>query len=209
MKPQEQFVRMLSPFLALALCLAVVHPAAGQATSTVRVRGEIVAVTADSLTVRGRDGNPVVLLLKPDTPVLTVKNVPFSSIKQGVFIGTATRSAPDGSLVALEVVVFPEAARGTGEGHYGWDLLPGSSMTNANVDSVVEGVQGSALTLSYKGGSQKVTVPSGVPVVTVIPASRGDLLVGKKVFAVVSAGENDAPTAARVIVEKDGVAPPM
>jgi hypothetical protein len=107
------------------------------------------------------------------------------------------------------VLVFPEAARGTGEGHYAWDLSPNSTMTNANVDQVVTGTSGRDLKLSYKGGSNSVTVPDGVPVVTFAPAARTDLISGKKVFIVANPVKGTEFAASRVVVEKDGVAPPM
>lgn len=174
-----------------------------------RIRGEIVAVDATTLTVQRRgSGDMVKIALAPGVVVGAVKNVKLADIGKGSFIGTATEPGPDGKLTALEVLVFPEEARGTGEGHYAWDLMPGSMMTNANVDMVASGVKGRVLTLSYKGGSQEVTVPEATPVVTFAPAMRADLIVGKKVF-LVATGSSASYTATRVMVEKDGVAPPM
>ena len=115
-----------------------------------------------------------------------MKNIKLADIKPGSFVGTAATTGTDGKLTATEVLVFPEAARGTGEGHYAWDLGPNSSMTNANVDSVVQGTSGRDLKLSYKGGNNSVTVPENVPVVTFAPAARTDLTAGKKVFVVAS-----------------------
>jgi hypothetical protein len=147
--------------------------------------------------------------MKQDTPVTAVKNIKLSDIKTGSFIGTAATTGTDGKMTATEVLVFPEAARGTGEGHYAWDLSPNSTMTNANVDQVVTGTSGRDLKLSYKGGSNTVTVPDGVPVVTFAPAARTDLVAGKKVFIVASPVSGTEFAASRVVVEKDGVAPPM
>jgi hypothetical protein len=194
--------------VALALASTIAATAFAQNAQPTRIRGEVVSVSPTLLTVHSRSGDTLSIALKPDLAVSAVQNVELAAIKQGAFIGTATRSSPGGKLVALEVLVFPEAARGTGEGHYGWDLLPGSMMTNANVDTVLQGVDGRELTLSYKGGSKQVTVPAGVPIVTLIPATVADLQAGKKVF-VVAQGEPGALSALRVVVEKDGVAPPM
>jgi hypothetical protein len=183
--------------------------AVAQDAPPTRIRGDIVAVDASTLTVKRRgSGDMVKIALKPDVTVGAVKNVRLSDITKGSFIGTATEPGPDGKLTALEVVVFPEAARGTGEGHYAWDLMPGSMMTNANVDMVASGVKDRVLTLSYKGGGQQVTVPDTTPVVTFTPAMRSDLIVGKKVF-IVASGSSASYLATRVVVEKDGVAPPM
>jgi hypothetical protein len=161
------------------------------------------------LTVKRRgSGDIVKIALASDVNVGAVKNVKLADIKKDAFIGTATETGADGTLTALEVLVFPEAARGSGEGHYAWDLLPGSMMTNANVDMVASGVKGRVLTLSYKGGSKEVLVPEATPVVTFAPAMRADLIVGKKVF-VIATGSSASYMASRVVVEKDGVAPPM
>jgi hypothetical protein len=183
-------------------------PGFAQTPAAVRVRGEIVAVDASTLTVQQRNGGIVKIALKPDQAVGALKNIAVADIKVGSYIGTATKTNPDGQLIALEVVVLPESARGSGEGHYEWDLAPGSMMTNGNVDNVVEGVNGRTLKLSYKGGTKDVTVPQGIPLVTPIPATRADLVVGKKVFASAQ-GDPSSLSANRITVEKDGVAPPM
>lgn len=182
---------------------------AQDAPAPTRIRGDIIGVDATTLTVKRRgSGDTVKLALPPEVPVGAVRNVKLTDISKGSFIGTATETGADGKLTALEVLVFPEAARGTGEGHYAWDLMPGSMMTNANVDTVADGVKGRVLTLSYKGGSKEVTVPDTTPVVTFAPAMRADLLIGRKVF-VLASGSSSSYTATRVVVEKDGVAPPM
>ena len=135
-----------------------------------------------------------------------VKKLALSDVKPGSYVGIATKNS-GGKLVALEVLVFPEAGRGTSEGHFEWDLAPGSMMTNANVDTVVEAVDGRNLKLSYKGGTKEITVPANAPVVTPTSASRGPGS-GKKVF-VIATGDASNMSAVRVYVEKDGVAPPM
>lgn len=195
--------------LAGAALLASATAFAQDAPAPTRIRGDIVAVDKTTLTVKRRgSGDIVKIALASDVNVGAVKNVKLADIKKDAFIGTATETGADGTLTALEVLVFPEAARGSGEGHYAWDLLPGSMMTNANVDMVASGVKGRVLTLSYKGGSKEVLVPEATPVVTFAPAMRADLIVGKKVF-VIATGSSASYMASRVVVEKDGVAPPM
>jgi hypothetical protein len=179
------------------------------AAKPARIRGDIVSISGDTLTVHRRSGDTVTVDLKADTPVSAVRNIKLADIKKGSFIGTAATTGTDGKLTATEVVVFPEAMRGAGEGHYDWDLSPNSTMTNANVDQVVTGTDGRDLKLSYKGGNNAVTVPENVPVVTFIPATRADLTAGKKVFIVATPVKGTDYAAARVVVEKDGVAPPM
>lgn len=176
---------------------------------TTRIRGSIVALDGDTLTVHRRSGDTVTIAIA-GTRVSAVRSIALEDIKPGSYIGTAARRTQDGQLIAQELVVFPEAERGTGDGHYAWDLGPNSTMTNANVDAVVESTQGRDLHLSFKGGSNVVTVPTTVPVVRFIPASRADLVPGKQVF-VIAKGGNSAThfTGARIVVEKDGVKPPM
>jgi hypothetical protein len=174
-----------------------------------RIRGEIVSLDGDTLKVHRRSGETVSIEVKPAVAVSAVRAIKLSEIKPGSFVGTAAMTGADGKLTATEVSVFPEAARGTGEGHYTWDFGPNSTMTNANVDAVVEGTSGRDLKLSYKGGSKTVTVPANVPVVTFAPATRSDLTPGKKVFVVATPAQPGAFVAQRVVVEKDGVVPPM
>jgi hypothetical protein len=181
---------------------------AADASKPARIRGDIVSLTGDTLTVHRKSGDTVKVALKADTPVAALKNIKLQDIKPGSFVGTAATTGTDGKLTATEVLVFPEAARGTGEGHYAWDLGPKSSMTNANVDQVVQGTSGRDLKLSYKGGNNSVTVPENVPVVTFAPATRDDLKAGKQVFVVATPNGSDF-AAQRVVVEKDGVKPPM
>jgi hypothetical protein len=174
-----------------------------------RIRGDIVSLDGDVMKVHRRSGDTVSIELKPTVAVSAVKAMQLSDIKPGSFVGTAATTGTDGKLTATEVVVFPESARGSGEGHYAWDLGPNSTMTNANVDTVVQGTSGRNLKLSYKGGSNEVTVPPGVPIVTFTPGARADLTPGKKVFVVATPAPQGTFVAQRVVVEKDGVAPPM
>jgi hypothetical protein len=174
-----------------------------------RIRGEIVSLSGNTLKVHRRSGDTVSIEVKDSVGVNAVKAIQLADIKPGSYVGTAAMPGPDGKLVAKEVLVFPEAARGTGEGHYAWDLGAKSTMTNANVDTVVQGTSGRDLKLSYKGGSNTINVPTDVPVVTLVPATRADLTAGKKVFVVAMPEKSGVYDGNVVVVEKDGVAPPM
>src|ERR1700735_1312051 len=166
-------------FAALALTGTALAQVPAKVT---RIRGEIVSRSGSTLTVHRNSGDNAVIALAPDVSLAAVKKIKLSDIKPGSFVGTTAMTGGDGKRTATEVHVFPESARGTGEGHYAWDLGPNSTMTNANVDSVVEGTSGRDLKLSYKGGNNVVTVPQNVPIVTFAPASRTDLTPGKKGF---------------------------
>jgi len=184
-------------------------PAAAPTPPPTRIRGTIASLDGQTLTVKSREGQPVTIKLADPLTVMTVKNVPLSSVAAGSYIGTATRTGAGGTLQAIEVLVFPENMRGAGEGHYGWDLEPGSMMTNGTVNGVVEASSGRELKIGFKGESNSVTVPANAPVVTFAPAEKADLKPGAPIF--VAAGKNAEGqfTAARVVVGKDGVAPPM
>ena len=113
-----------------------------------RVRGEIVSLDGDTLEVKTRIGQDVKLKLKPDARVASVDKADLDSIAQGAFVGTTALPQPDGTLRAVEVHVFPESMRGTGEGHRPWDLQPKSTMTNATVSKVQKQPGGSKSTMT-------------------------------------------------------------
>jgi hypothetical protein len=201
---------MITRFM-LPLVLALLWPLGPTLAQTppTRVRGTIAAVDGATLSVTSRDGQALRITLVEPLTVATLKRVTLASVVPGTFIGTAAQPGPDGELQAIEVLVFPEAMRGTGEGHYAWDLAPGTTMTNANIEAVVDGNAGRDLTLAYKGGSVKVRVPPDVPVVTPSPATRDDLKPGATVFFAATRAADGSLSTSRVTVSKDGVAPPM
>jgi Domain of unknown function (DUF5666) len=179
------------------------------ATPPTRVRGTIAALDGNTLTVTSRTGEKLEIMLNDPVTVATVKKVELSSIKDTDFIGTATRTGADGKLTAIEVLVFPEAMRGAGEGFYPWDLEPGSMMTNGTVKGAVTAASGRELTVAYKDKSNTVFVPPTAAVVTFAPASKEDLKPGAPVFLAATKNADGKWTAGRVTVGKDGVAPPM
>jgi hypothetical protein len=172
-----------------------------------RIRGDIVSFTGETLVVHRKSGDTVSVEVKPDVGVSAFKPARLSDAKVGTYVGTPAITGSDGKLTATALIVFPEAARGTAEGHFAYDFGPQSTMTNANVTSVVTATSGRELSLSYKGGTSKVTVPANVPVVTPVPASKADLLAGKQVFIVVTPGASGVYDAHVLFVEKDGLVP--
>lgn len=176
-----------------------------------RVRGTVASVDGNVLTVKPKDGATIAIRLADGWGASGVVAAKLSDIKAGDFVGVASipdKSDADG-LDALELVIFPEAMRGTGEGHYAWDLQPNSMMTNATVSAKVDGVKGETLTLSYKGGERKITVPPGTPIVTFAPATTADVKPGVAVFVPAQKKDDGSLAANRVLVGKDGIVPPM
>lgn len=199
-----------SPLLALAVVIFTLASLAAEAqTTTVRVRGSVTGFDGHVLAVKTREGKDVGIKLAETFAVVGVAATSMAEIKPGSFIGTAAMPGKDGRLVALEVLVLPESARGSNEGHYPWDLQPESSMTNAVVAASVDGNDGRELTLIYKGGQQRVLVPQGIPIVTFVPADKSLLAPGAQVFVATQLGADGSMSAARVLVGKDGIKPPM
>lgn len=183
------------------------------AQTPMRLRGTISAIDEKTVTVATREGDTVKVGLADKWAVMLVSSIAASDIKQGSFVGVASMGADD-DRTALEVLVFPEAARGTGEGHYPWDLQPKSMMTNATVATVAENSGGQALKLDYKNkdgttGTQLIKVKPGTPVVTFAPGTSADAKVGAKVFVPATKAADGSLSAARLLVGKEGVAPPM
>jgi len=200
----------MAPFrLIILLALGCVIADTAAAQTPVRVRGVIEALDGTQLTVKLRDGDPVKIKLADNYAVAVVVPTDLASIKPGSFIGTAAMKQADGSLVALEVLVFPEAMRGTGEGHYPWDLQPESTMTNATVATLADSPKGRQMTLTFKGESNQVIVPPGVPIVTFEPGDKALLKPGAKVFVGTTKAADGSLSAGRVNVGKDGLTPPM
>jgi len=184
-------------------------PADAQTAPPTRIRGKIASVDAHKLVVDSRDGQKVEVMLADPLTVAALKPVDLASVGSGSYVGIATRTLPGGVLQAIEVLVFPEAMRGAGEGHYPWDLEQGSMMTNGTVTGTVEANTGRQLSLKFKDGSNTIVVPPNVPVVTFAPADRSDLKPGARVFLSATRNEQGQLRTARVTVEKGGVAPPM
>ena len=155
-----------------------------QESPPVRVRGTIERVEGPSYVIKARDGAELKLTVADKPSIAALVKATLSDIKPGSFVGVTSMPQPDGSLSALEVHIFPEAMRGTGEGHYPWDLRPQSMMTNANVDQVGATVDGRTLTLKYKEGEKKIFVPANTPIVIYDVGDRADLKPGAPVFIV-------------------------
>ncbi len=204
MKPDRLFAACLTALVACALA----GTAMAQSPPT-RLRGSIAAIDGKTATIATREGSSVKVNLADNWGVMLVSPMTMADIKENSFVGIASKKGPDGSLDALEVLVFPEAARGSNEGHYPWDLQPESMMTNATVATVASAGDGQMLTLKYKDGTQTIKVKPGTPIVTFAPGDRADAKVGAKVVLGATKGADGSLTVARMLVGKDGLAPPM
>jgi hypothetical protein len=193
--------------LAGAALLAAISVSAAFAQQTVRVRGAIEKVDGNTLSVKPDDGAVVALTLTNDATVVSVVKATLADVKEGSFVGSAAMPQPDGSQKALEVHIFPETMRGTGEGHRPFSV-PNSTMTNGTVGDMVTATDGQSLTVKYKGGEKKIVVPPGVPIVRYEISDRSALKPGARVTATSAVKKPDGTLeAARINVGRDGVVP--
>jgi hypothetical protein len=194
----------LSCFALIGLAL----PASAQ--ETVRIRGTIERVEGPVYVVKNRDGAEMKLTVSDPGLFVAIVKSTMADIKPGMFVGSTGVTQPDGSQKAIEVHIFPESMRGTGEGHYDWDLKPGTKMTNANVEQTVAGSDGPVLTVKYKEGEKKLMVTPDTAVVSYVVGSKDDLVPGTKVFVGAAKKQPDGTVQTpRITYGKDGLTPPM
>jgi hypothetical protein len=175
-----------------------------------RVRGTIVQVEGSTLTVKATNGALLNVHLNNNAKVVAIIAASLSDIKPGSFVGTTAVPQPGGTLRAIEVHVFPESMRGTGEGHRPWDLGPTSTMTNGTVALAVQKVEGHTLTIKYKDGEKTVVVTPDTAIVSYLLADRNELKANAKVFIGAATQNADGSLETdRINVGRDGLTPPM
>jgi len=206
-QPRNSLIR---PLFAVAMVAAsTLYAIAQQAPSPTRVRGTIEGVEGDVLAVKSRSGEDYKLRMASDMRLVGIAKISLSDIKVGSFIGTTTVPGPDGGNNAVEVHVFPEEMRGTGEGSRPFDLRPNATMTNATVADSVVSNDGHTLLVKYKDGEKKVVVSAETPVVTYVPAEKSELKAGAKVIASFKKLPDGSYEANRISVGLNGLTPPM
>jgi Domain of unknown function (DUF5666) len=202
--------KLISLLQLVGLTMVLVAPAAwAQEPPPVRIRGTIESIEGSTYVVKNRDGAELKVTISENPQIAGIVKASLSDVKQGSFVGVTAMPQADGGQRALEVHIFPESMRGTGEGHYPWDLRPQSTMTNANVDERVTAVDGQTLTLKYKDGEKKIFVPTNTPIVAYVPGDKNDLKVSAKVF-IIAVKQPDGTLQGRGWrVGRDGITPPM
>jgi hypothetical protein len=199
---RRELLKRLAALAAAAPALAL-----AQQPASVRLRGTIEALTDSKLTLRERGGQRVELAIAPNLVVTEVYPVTLADVRAGSFIGVGAMPQADGTQRAIAVTLFPEAMRGTGEGHRPFDFLPQSTMTNATVADVAASPDGRRLQLRYADGEKTIVVPPEVPIVSLRPGDRGLLAVGGAV-SLTAQELNGQPTATRISAGRNGFAPP-
>jgi hypothetical protein len=194
--------------LAAAASLALVCIAApASAQETVRIRGTIERIEGPVYVVKSRDGTELKLTVTDKPLYVAIVPATMADIKPGMFVGSAGMIEPDGTQKAIEVHIFPESMRGTGEGHYDWDLLPKSKMTNGNVEQAVTGVDGPVLSVKYKDGEKKLLVTPQTVVVTYVFGDKAEIQPGTKIFVVAKKQADGTFEAPRITYGRNGAGP--
>jgi hypothetical protein len=194
-------------FAALSFALVcIVLPASAQ--ESIRVRGTIERIEGPVYVVKNRDGAEVKLTVTDNPQFVAIAPSKIADIKPGMFVGSAGTMQPDGIQKAIEVHIFPESMRGIGEGHYDWDLKPGTKMTNGNVEQSVAAVDGPILSVKYKDGEKKLLVTPETVVVTYVMGSKDELKPGTKIFVAAAKKQPDGTMQTpRITYGRDGAGP--
>lgn len=191
----------------LALCLAALAGTAAAQQAPARIAGTFSEVTATGAMLQPAAGKPVKVLFAEPLTVARLERATMADLKPGLFVGVGARPQKDGSQLAVQIVIFPESMRGTGEGHRAWGVMPEATMTNGAIAETVQSVSGPNFTLMYKDGQQKVTTPADASILALRLASRADLVSGARGQVVATRAGDGTLTAARVTLWAEGVDP--
>jgi len=194
--------------LAAAFALAAA-PALAQNVISSRATIQTISAHGSTLNVRTRSGEDQTVQLSSKTRFVLVVPASLADVKPGSFVGVAAVPGEGSELKAMEVHIFPEAMRGTGEGFRPFDLAPKSSMTNGAISARVDATTGPKLTVTYKGGEQTIVVDPKTPIVAMEPGAKADLKPGAAIIARGPKQADGSINAAFVVVGKDGLVPPM
>ena len=195
--------------LTAALSFAVVCAALpASAQETVRVRGTIERIEGPVYVVKTRDGSEAKLTVTDNPLYVVIVPATMADIKPGMYVGSAGMMEADGTQKAIEVHVFPESMRGTDDGHYDWDLMPKSKMTNGNVEQAVTGVDGPVLSVKYKDGEKKLVVTPQTVVVTYQMGKKEEIQPGTRIFVAAAKKQPDGTLQTpRITYGRNGAGP--
>jgi hypothetical protein len=206
-KGEDRMSRLAFGIATLAF-VAFTAPAFAQ-DQPVRVRGTIERAEGDHYIVKARNAGEVKVKLADNAMVVAIVKASLADVKQGSYVGVSGMPQPDGSQKCLEIHIFPEAMRGTGDGHRPWDLQPSSTMTNGAVEQTSASADGQVLLLKYKDGEKKIVVPADCPIVSYSPADKSELKPGAAIFIAAAQKQADGTLVTPRINVGRGTAPPM
>jgi hypothetical protein len=194
--------------LAAASLALICAMSSALAQETVRIRGTVERIEGPVYVVKNRDGAELKLTVTDNPLFVAIAPSTMADIKPGMFVGSAGTMQPDGTQKAIEVHVFPESMRGTGAGHYDWDLKPNTKMTNGNVEQSVAAVDGPVLSVKYKDGEKKLVVTPETVVVTYVTGSKDEIKPGTKIFVAAAKKQPDGTLQTpRITYGRNGAGP--
>jgi len=192
---------------AVFVAALAVSSAWGQQGQTVRLRGTIERVDGSAILVKADEVGDVTVQLPDKVAVLGIVKATLADVKPGAYIGVGAMPQPDGTQKAIQVTIFTESQRGTGEGHRPWDR-PGATMTNATVDTTVTSVDGQVVMVKYKDGEQKILIPPDAIIRAYVVSSRDELKPGAHIAIIRALKKPDGTYEAdRVNIGRDGIVP--
>jgi hypothetical protein len=203
---------MRSTYIAAVFIAFLAVPALAQTPADgtrVRVVGTVDKLDGNNLTVNMKDGPAVTVVLADNAAVFGVEKRTLADIKPGDYLATGGVKGTDGKIHAVDIRIFHETLRGTGEGQRPWDVKPDGVMTNATVGTVTQSPEGAVIHVKYKEGESEYTVGSEVPIVAYVTGDPSLLKPGAAVFIVAQKKPDGTLTTGRVTAGKNGVKPPM
>jgi hypothetical protein len=182
---------------AIALSLAATAAFAQQPG---RIRGQIEKVDGAMLVLKTRDGAMLNVKLDEKARVSALVKATLADIKKDSFIGIAGVPQPDGSIEAFSIHIFLPAQRGVVPDRHGpWDAKPGSTMTNAYVEDIVQAKEGETLMVKYKDGEKKIVVTPQTVIAAVAPGNKDELKAGTPIIIMASEKQADDSVLAKTL----------
>lgn len=202
-------VRVLGRAFATAIAFCLVATAAS-AQQQGRLRGQIEKIDGDMLVLKTRDGASLNVKLDEKARISALVKASLDDIKTDSFIGIAGMPKPDGSIEAFSIHMFLPAQRGVVPDRHGpWDARPGSTMTNAYVESSVKEKDGQILKVKYKEGEKNVMVTPQTVIAAAAPSSKDELKAGAQLIIFGWDKQADGSVLAKVMYVGRGVTPAM
>lgn len=213
----------MKPSLFVPVIFCLIASTAHAQDAVQRIHADVVALQGQELRIKTTSGEALSITLANPLRVMQESRVTLAAVVPGVFVGTTSEPQADGSLRAVLIRIFPEALRGTGEGHRPMNTPAHNTMTNATVTRIAEpagptmtnatvsalgsAAQAHTMMLTYKGGERLVQVPDDVPVVQDEMASSALIVPGTHVTVTASQDAAGHFSADRITVGKDGFVP--
>ena len=193
-----------------AAAIALLFTTVVFAQQTGRIRGQIEKADGGTFSLKTRDGSMLDVKVADDARVAALVKASLADIKNDSFIGVAGMPRPDGSIEAFSVHIFLPAQRGVvADRHFNWDAKPGSTMTNAYVESSVAEKDGQAVMVKFKEGEKKIIVTPATAITAVAPGNKDELKPGAQIIIMASDKQPDGSVLAKTLYVGRNLTPAM